>query len=141
MSVKIDGIKQQKQKRLLLGNFKEMYLLFKNNYQSSETASTTSEIKPLISFSKFCELRRKWCVMAHMCASHSVCVSTTHQNVKLMLTKVGKPVDYHQCTDKIVCSSPNKNCVIHRCEKCPGIKSLEQFLHSQLDDDHDREDL
>jgi hypothetical protein len=140
VSVKIDGIKQQKQKRLLLGNLKEIYLLFKSKYQSSASASS-SATKPPISFSKFCELRPKWCVMAGSSGSHSVCVCTIHQNVKLMLTKVGKQLDYHQCIDKIVCSSSNKSCMIHRCEKCPGLNSLEQFLHSQLDEDNDQDDL
>src|SRR6202020_2644935 len=102
VSLKIDGLRLQKQKRLLLGNLKEIYILFKSKYKSLTPALADSEMKSPISFSKFCELRPKWCVMAGASGSHSVCVCTIHQNVKLMLTKVGKDVDYHQCIDKIV---------------------------------------
>ena len=38
-----------------------------------------------IGFSKFAELRPKECVIAGSSGTHSVCVCTTHQNVKLMM--------------------------------------------------------
>lgn len=142
ISVKIDGCKQQKQKRLLLGNLKELYLLFKQKQQSKLSSFANSVAQgSVISFSKFCELRPKRCIMAGTSGSHSVCVCTIHQNVKLMLAKLGKECNYHQCIDKIVCSSENKDCMIHRCQHCPGTVLLEEYLTNQLVEDSDRDDL
>ena len=62
VSVRIDGKREQKQKRLLLVNLKELHLEF--------IKSTGDEI----SFSKFCELRPKWCVTVNSRGMHSVCV-------------------------------------------------------------------
>lgn len=30
--------------------------------------------------------------------------------------------------DKVVCSRDSRECMIHRCPKCPGIKGLKDFL-------------
>ena len=58
------------QKRLLLCAFKKQH----------------PEIK--ISFSKFCSLRPKWCILVERSGTHSVCVCAIHQNVSLMLKRV-----------------------------------------------------
>ena len=52
-----------RQKRLLLCNLNELYSEFKN---------TNPNIK--IGFSKFCELRPKWCILAGGTGTHTVCV-------------------------------------------------------------------
>ena len=62
------------QKRLVLSNLKEVYQLFKQKYPTKS-----------IGFSKFAELRPKNCVLAGASGTHSVCVCTIHQNVKLMM--------------------------------------------------------
>lgn len=62
------------QKRLLLGNIKELYALFQKDYPDCQ-----------ISLSKFTELRPKECVLAGSNGTHSVCVCKTHKNVKLMI--------------------------------------------------------
>ena len=48
-----NGVKQQCQKRLVLGNLKEIYQKFKDE-----------EENPRIGFSSFCSLRFKYCVLA-----------------------------------------------------------------------------
>ena len=35
---------------------------------------------------------------------------------------------------KLVCDSTSRECIIHRCEKCPGSEALETFLDSELED-------
>ena len=65
-----------KQKRFLLCNLHELYVLFK-------------EQNPVlkIGFFKFCSLRPKWCVTV---GTTSVCVYTIHQNAKVLVaTKTG----------------------------------------------------
>lgn len=53
VSVKTGDGRDHRQKRLILGNLKEIYKLFKEKYPSYR-----------IRFSKFCQLRPKWCVTA-----------------------------------------------------------------------------
>ena len=67
----IDGKKEAEQKRLLLMNLRELHLLLK-------------EEKISVSFSEFCKLRPKNCIIAGASGTHLVCVCTVHQNVKLM---------------------------------------------------------
>ena len=59
------------------------------------------KIKYKIGFSTFCELRPKWCVTVAVSGTHVVCVSLTHQNVKLMLPAL------------IVCAVDAKDCMLH----------------------------
>jgi hypothetical protein len=58
-----------------LCNLKEAYSSFKEKFPGAK-----------IGFSKFVELRPKQCVLAGSSGTHSVCVCTTHQNMKLMFT-------------------------------------------------------
>jgi hypothetical protein len=64
----------------VLCNLKEAYTNFKEKYPNLE-----------VGFSKFSELRPKQCVLAGSSGTHSVCVCTTHQNMKLMF--VGAKLD------------------------------------------------
>jgi hypothetical protein len=59
------------QKRLVLGNLKELFELFETTYPDEK-----------IGFSKFAT---KHYVLAGGSGTHSVCVCTAHQNVKLMI--------------------------------------------------------
>lgn len=77
VSVKIDGVRNQIQKRLLLLNLKELHCAFKN---------INPEIK--CSFSKFAYLRPKQCILAGARGTHSVCVCAIHENVKLLIDGV-----------------------------------------------------
>lgn len=62
-------------KRLILCNIRELYTAYKAKHP---------EFK--IGFSKFASLRPKWCITVGPKGTHSVCVCTLHQNVKLLLS-------------------------------------------------------
>ena len=62
------------QKRLILGNLKEVYQQFKEKHTIEK-----------ICFAKFSELCPRHCVFAGASGTHAVCVCTIHQNVKLMM--------------------------------------------------------
>ena len=68
------GEKEHRQKRLVLCNLTEAYRQFKTLHP---------DIK--VGFSKFAELQPKECVLAGATGTHSVCVCTIHQNLKLMM--------------------------------------------------------
>ena len=129
VSVMIDGTKQKIQKRLLLMNVSELYQCFKEKH---------SEMK--IGLSKFCELRPRWCITVGARGTHSVCVCELHQNPKLMLSAVLPGVDYKEVMAKLVCDIQSRDCMIHRCEQCPGKDSLAEHLLNLLNDKEMSED-
>ncbi|XP_076805803.1 uncharacterized protein LOC143449468 [Clavelina lepadiformis] len=92
-----------------------------------------------IGFSKFCSLRPKWCVPVSSKGSHSVCVCIQHQNSILLVNATNNNETYKTLIDKIVCSTENKMCMLHRCEQCPGFQALEGFLLAQYDEEFDDE--
>ena len=104
-------------KRLLLCNLKELYSCFKLNYQDEK-----------VSFSKFASLRPKWCIIAGPKNTHSVCVCSYHQNVKLLLSSIEIEHLYYEIIDMIVCNRDSKECMVHRCKKCPGIEKACKFI-------------
>lgn len=69
-----DGTRKLIQKKLVLMNLKELYEAFKQKYSND-----------VISFSKFASLRPPHCILAGSSGTHTTCVCTVHQNVKLML--------------------------------------------------------
>lgn len=75
---KSDGTRENIQKRLILSNLRELYTCFK--LEHPELA---------IGFTKFTSLRPQHCVIAGASGTHTVCVCTIHQNVKLMLEGTG----------------------------------------------------
>ena len=127
------GVRESKQKRLLLLNLKELYASFKNIYPKEE-----------ISFSKFAFLRPRYCILPGASGTHTVCVCTIHQNVKLMLDAVNikkltqntdTPLkDYKDCIDKMICHKPSSDCNVDKCTKCPGTLKIIQLLRQQLED-------
>lgn len=125
VSVKLGDRREHKQKRLILCNLKEVYGLFKERHQNHK-----------IGFSKFCELRPKWCVTVSSSGSHNVCVCVIHQNTKLMIAAL--PVEQNfeckQLISHIVCNKESKECMLHRCENCPGKSALKNFLQKQIVD-------
>lgn len=123
ISIKVDGCKVIKQKHLLLYDIKVLHSMFKEKYPQYP-----------IGFSKFAELRPKWCVVAGASGTHSVCVCTTHQNVKLMIdainlknltkdceTEIG---DYKDCIKFILCKKPTTACHLLECKKCPDMEEF-----------------
>ena len=115
-------------KRLILCNLKELHAAFKSKHPDKK-----------VSFSKFASLRPKWCISVGPKGTHSVCVCTIHQNVKLMLSAVTLSKDYHELIDIIVCDRTSKECMVHRCESCPGVEVLKGFIEGELllNDDED----
>ena len=111
------GKKQYISKRLILYNLKEFYAAYKFKYPNNK-----------VGFSKFCSFRPKWCVLAGPKGTHSVCVCTIHQNVKLMLSAIGLEKSYNEIIETIVCSRESKVCMFHRCNLCPGIQVVQNFL-------------
>ena len=67
------GCKEHISKRSIMNNFKEAYRVFKEKFPTVK-----------LGFSKFAELRPKSCVLTGQRRTHSVCLCTIHQNVKLM---------------------------------------------------------
>ena len=131
VSVVIDGVRQNKQKHLILCTLKEAYASFKEQFPNDK-----------IGFSKFAELRPKECVLPGSAGTHSVCVCTTHQNMKLMfigsnievLTKdtemeLSSPQD---CLIYMQCNPPSKFCYLGLCEECCGEDRLKTHCKSYL---------
>ena len=95
-------------------------------------------------FSKFAELRPPHCVLAGASGTHSGCVYTIHQNVKLMYlgarlsemfaaNSVSLPT-YHHCLAKILCNPPLPICYLGQCTICPGISKFKDDLVTLLDE-------
>ena len=49
--------------------------------------------------------------------THSVCVSTRHQNAKLMIAAVDRNLYYRDLMAMCVCDLQNKDCMIRHCVK------------------------
>lgn len=71
-TIKINNMRVQMQKRIILCNLRELHACFEKEYP---------QIK--ISFSKFASLRPKYCVFPGSAGTHTVCVCEQRQNVKL----------------------------------------------------------
>jgi len=119
------------QKKLILGNLKEVYQQFKKNHPIEK-----------IGFSKFAELRPRHCVLAGASGTHAVCVCTIHQNVKFMM--IGRKTaefsayddiqlkEYNHCLAKIICNPPQPD-YFQTCKFCPGILGLKEHLRVRMD--------
>ena len=112
------GNKLQVQKKLVLGNLREIFI----NYKEDEE-------NPKIGFSTFCTLRPKHCVLAGSGGTHCVCVCTYHQNPKMQLNAIGEK---NLCLDDVmakgVCDPKSENCMMKRCKNCPGEEAIIMFL-------------
>ena len=116
-----------KQKHLVLYNFKELFSMFKTRYPSTT-----------VGFSFFCSSIPKWCVLAGASGTHAVCVCTIHQNTKLLITALNTSEKYKDMMKLLVCSTDNKDCMIHRCSNCPSSDILRNHLLNiigEYDDD------
>ncbi|KYN27624.1 hypothetical protein ALC57_02985 [Trachymyrmex cornetzi] len=133
VSLKNDkGIRTHVQKRLLLGNINELYILFTSEYP---------DVK--LSISTFTKLRPLHCVLAGSSGTHNVCVCVHHENIKLMmndayiqnLTKDTNMIltNYRDCLNAIVCSESTSSCHLNECQNCPGLENLKQHLISVFD--------
>ena len=122
-----NGEQMKIQKRLVLGNLRELYQQFK-----------PSNPERKVGFSKFAMLCPKECVLARSNGTISVCICTTHNNVKLIMT--GSKMDnvtgneevllkhYSHATAMLMCNPALPSCHLGTCECCPGIESLNEVL-------------
>lgn len=118
-------------KRLLLFDIKILFRNFKEENKETQ-----------ISFTKFAELRPKWCVVAGARGTHSVCVCTIHQNFKAMfdasnLVELTKELshqlhEFRDCIKYCLCRNPKPECYLRTCEKCPKLLDFEEYVTSVL---------
>lgn len=102
---KEDGSREQVQKRLILSNLSELHYKFTQKYPNEK-----------IGFTKFSQLRPRHCVLAGSSGTHTVCVCTHHENVKLMLDAINLEKitrnstlllkSYRECLQQITCNIP-----------------------------------
>ena len=125
VSVKLEGKRMHVQKRLVLNYLREVYHEFKEKFPDRK-----------IGFSKFAELRPKHCILAGASGTHSVCVCTIHQNVKLMMyvMQLSDLPTYHHCLARIMCNPPLPKCYLGECDVCPGVAKLMEELVTLLDE-------
>jgi len=128
VSVIVNGKRQPVQKRLVLCNIKEAFLQYKETNPDQK-----------IGFSTFAALRPKECILAGGSGTHTVCVCTIHQNIKLMfegakLERVCENYTYHNSLAEIQCNPPRVQCFVGACEECPGLDKLQAKLAAHFDE-------
>jgi len=68
-----------------------------------------------------------------------VCVCTNHQNTKLLINVLNTKEDYKKDMMKLlVCSTENRDCMIHQCSECHSSDILKYPLFNiigEYDDD------
>ena len=127
VTVKIDDRKEKRQKRLLLCDIKVLHMKFKEKYPTFP-----------IGFSKFAELRPKWCVTAGTPGTHTVCVCIIHQNVKTMIDAINLGTltknlkiplnDYKDCMHFVLCKNRRTACYLRECKHCPAMKEFSNYV-------------
>ena len=80
-----------------LCDLQELYTAFKEKHPNIN-----------IEFSKFCTLRPKWCVLAGLKMTHSVCVNSALQNVVWLVDAMDWYLTYKDMIKKILCN-PDSN--------------------------------
>lgn len=125
VSVKIEGKCVHVQKQLVLNNLREVYHELKEKFSDRK-----------IGFSKFAELRPKHFTLAGASGTHSACVCTIHQNIKLMMCviELSNLPTYHHCLARIMCNSPLPKYYLGECDVCPGVAKLKEHLTTLLDE-------
>ena len=121
---------QHVQKRLLLLNLNELHVAFKKDYPNVK-----------VSLSKFCTLKPKWCITTNASGTHNVCVCIHHQNTKFLIDAIRWNKSYKDFMALIVYSLENAECMLHRCNQCPGIEVLKSFLVQEFMDHEHEEDV
>lgn len=135
VSMTVDGQSIKVQKRLLLLDLKALYALFKASHDHNISK---------VGFSTFCKLRPKNCILMGKKGTHSVCVCTKHENVKMMIqavnwktiSKNSKYVlnDYKDFMAVTMCKNAKPHCYFGLCDKCPAISELSDYVLKILGD-------
>ena len=66
--------------------------------------------------------------------SHTVCVCSYHQNVKLLSSAVPGNLDYKIYMNLSVCDSADQNYMFHLYENCPDITNISKYLKNIFED-------
>ena len=127
VSRKSDGSKDYEPQRLILCNLTELYSHFCQKHQ---------DMKDDIKISKFCELKPKYCKTVSSSGTHNVCVCIIHQNFNFMAEKVPGLDDFNAIIQMLVCDTSNSDCMMRKCDKCPGRQVVENKL-AELFDQHE----
>ena len=98
-------------KKFILCNLTEAHKTFKDKF---------SEMK--VRFSKFTELFPKYCILAGQNETHSMCVYTMNQNIKLMIENAKLDMlikrelaSYKHYLAKIICNPASTDCWVRNC--------------------------
>ena len=113
--------KESQQKRLILCTVKDLLANYRKDFPDHK-----------IEWATFAALRPKWCVLPGSSGTHNVCVCQHHQNVVLLANACG--IEYPELVKMVVCDVGSKRCMVHRCDKCPGIDALVEKLRDHFDD-------
>ena len=57
-----------------------------------------------------------------------------HQNAVLLVGAIDWNLTYKDLMEIMVCNIGNKECMVHRCDNCPGAASLQLFLENKLEE-------
>jgi hypothetical protein len=130
VSVKENGTRVHKQKRLLLVNLKTAHELF---------LEENSDAK--IGLTKFSQLRPVEVVFAGSQGTLTQCVCQIHENCELMFEALKKllreNLPFKDCTDVLwpsMCNPPNDICHLGECLECPGLDAQMELLDDILKD-------
>ena len=93
-----------------------------------------------IGFSKFFSIRPKWRVLAGSAGTHTVCVCSIRQNVKLLLDAVKIEESYKDLIKILVCYVENSECMLRHCDNCLSDDALIEYLTAKLSEDYDLEE-
>ena len=115
---------------MILVRLNELYQEFKKQHPDRK-----------IGFTKFCELRPKWCVNVTSSGMHSVCVCAYHQNVKLISAATPLKIYYKELMALCVCEINSRNCMFRLCENCPSKSEIkEKLFNFFLENDYEEND-
>lgn len=127
ITIEKDGMKCKIQKREILGNLKEIYLLFKEQNMIN------------VDFNKFAELKPENCVLIGCEGIHTPNVCLLHKNIKLMISALklddlseswdNCPKNYSGMLTSLMCDSPKTKCHFGNCRKCLNFSKLENSLN------------
>lgn len=120
-----DGVKVKMQKRLLQFSLREVYQLFKLKYKN--------DVK--IGFSKFADLRPKYCIIAGEKETWNCCVCVYCQNLKLSMKPFINETKIQSMLEQIVCDFNSEHCMLHDCNKCANLSEVETIVETNIDAD------
>ena len=142
VTIKINGVKEHVQKRLILVTEHEAFLFFREE---------NPDVK--LGFSKFAEARPRHVVLPGASGTHNVCVCSYHQNPKLMIanSKISSQcefktivhrdrdgdsdgdnfdgeIKYQHLVARLMCNPPQIACWMGECKECKDTDKFEDDL-------------